>query len=303
MNQNKPKISLIKLFNSQPQMFRGVVWMLIATFAAACQNALVKFIADDVSVAEMLFFRSIFSLAIFLPVVIRANFVPLKTKRLGFHCIRGSVHSMAQLIFFYALVITPLATVAALNFTGPRFSTLMAALLLGEVIRARRITAMALGFAGAMVILRPGFIEMDIGAIATIVSAFFWGISLVCMKFLSRTESSLTITLYGLFFSIGVSFALSIPNWITPTFEQLAWLIAIGAFNYVSPITRTRAIKEADKSIIMPLDFTRLIWVSIFGFFLFDEVPDGWVWGGGSMIFASATYIAYRQRQAKQVQE
>ena len=162
---------------------------------------------------------------------------------------------------------------------------------------------MALGFAGAMVILRPGFIEMDMGAVATIVSAFLWGISLVCMKFLSRTDSSLTITLYGLFFSIGVSFVFSIPNWVTPTLEQLAWLLAIGAFNSVSQITRTQAIKEADISLIMPLDFTRLIWVSLFGYFLFDEIPDGWVWFGGIMIFASATYIAYRERQVRKEQE
>ena len=303
MNQKKPKLSLIALFNSQPQTFRGVVWMLIATFAAACQNTLVKFVSDDISVPETLFFRSIFSLTIFMPVVIRANFTPFKTGRLKLHCVRGSIHSFAQLFFFYALAITPLATVAALNFTGPLFTTLMAALVLGEVIRARRITAMALGFTGALIILRPGFIEMDIGAVSTIFSAFLWGISLVCMKFLSRTESSLTITLYGLLFSIALSTSLSIPIWVTPTWEQLAWLLAIGAFNSVSQITRTQAIKEADISLIMPLDFTRLIWVASFGYFLFDEVPDGWVWLGGIVIFASATYIALRERQVRLEQE
>ena len=303
MNQKKPKLSLIALFNSQPQTFRGVVWMLIATFAAACQNTLVKFVSDDISVPETLFFRSIFSLTIFMPVVIRANFTPFKTDRLKLHCVRGSIHSFAQLFFFYALAITPLATVAALNFTGPLFTTLMAALVLGEVIRARRITAMALGFTGALIILRPGFIEMDIGAVLTIFSAFLWGISLVCMKFLSRTESSLTITLYGLLFSIALSTSLSIPIWVTPTWEQLAWLLAIGAFNSVSQITRTQAIKEADISLIMPLDFTRLIWVASFGYFLFDEVPDGWVWLGGIVIFASATYIALRERQVRLEQE
>ena len=303
MNQNKPRLSLIELFNNQPQVFRGVVWMLIATFAAACQNSLVKFVADDISVAEALFFRSLVSLSIFMPIVIRANFSPVKTGRLKLHCFRGSIHSFAQLLFFYALAITPLATVAALNFTGPLFTTLLAALLLGEVIRARRITAMALGFAGALVILRPGFIEMDIGAIATIASAFIWGISLVCMKFLSRTESSLTITLYGLFFSISLSFLIAIPNWVTPTIEQLGWLLAIGIFNSISQITRTQAIKEADISLIMPLDFTRLIWVSLFGYFLFDEIPDSWVWFGGIIIFASATYIAYRERQVRLEQE
>jgi drug/metabolite transporter (DMT)-like permease len=303
MNQKKPKLSLIALFNSQPQTFRGVVWMLIATFAAACQNTLVKFVSDDISVPETLFFRSIFSLTIFMPVVIRANFTPFKTDRLKLHCVRGSIHSFAQLFFFYALAITPLATVAALNVTGPLFTTLMAALVLGEVIRARRITAMALGFTGALIILRPGFIEMDIGAVSTIFSAFLWGISLVCMKFLSRTESSLTITLYGLLFSIALSTSLSIPIWVTPTWEQLAWLLAIGAFNSVSQITRTQAIKEADISLIMPLDFTRLIWVASFGYFLFDEVPDGWVWLGGIVIFASATYIALRERQVRLEQE
>lgn len=303
MNEKKPKLSLIELFNSQPQVFRGVVWMLVATFAAACQNSLVKFVSDDISVAEALFFRSLVSLSIFAPVVIRANFAPVKTGRLKLHCIRGTIHSFAQLLFFYALAITPLATVAALNFTGPLFTTLLAALMLGEVIRARRITAMALGFAGALIILRPGFIEMDLGAIATIVSAFIWAVSLICMKFLLRTESSLTITLYGLFFSISLSFIIAIPNWVTPTIEQLGWLLAIGVFNSISQITRTQAIKEADVSMIMPLDFTRLIWVSLFGYLLFDEVPDGWVWFGGIVIFASATYIAYRERQVRLEQE
>ncbi|MEX2450581.1 MAG: DMT family transporter [Rhodospirillales bacterium] len=288
-----------KFVNAEPTALRGISWMLLATATAALQNALIKFMSHGLPFAEVLFFRSLFSLGFFMPAILYGNFTAVKTKRMTLHCVRGGVHGCAQILFFFALATTPLAVVAVLNFTGPLFSTLLAALFLGEVVRARRITALALGFAGAMVVLRPGFIEIELGAIATLVSAFFWGMSLMCMKILTRTESSLTISLYGLFFSLAISLAFTIPNWHMPTLGQFFWLVVMGGINAISQFSRTQAIKEADLSLIMPLDFTRLVWVSILGYVFFGEVPDIWTWLGGIIIFASATYIAYRERHTR----
>ncbi|MEQ8193120.1 MAG: DMT family transporter [Rhodospirillales bacterium] len=288
-----------KLVNAEPTAFRGIMWMLLATATAALQNALIKFMSHGLPFAEVLFFRSLFSLGFFMPAILHGSFEAAKTKRLTLHCVRGAIHGCAQIFFFFALATTPLAVVAALNFTGPLFSTVLAALFLGEVVRARRITALALGFAGAMIVIRPGFIEIELGAIATLASAFFWGMSLMCMKILSRTESSLTISLFGLIFSLIISLAFTIPNWQMPTLMHFLWLVVMGGINAISQFSRTQAIKEADLSLVMPLDFTRLVWVSILGYFFFGEVPDIWTWLGGIVIFASATYIAYRERRTK----
>ena len=211
------------------------------------------------------------------------------------HAVRGLLNVAGMLTYFTALSLTPMAKVTALGFSAPLFATVLALVMLGETIRARRVTALIVGYLGAMVIVRPGFVALDTGSLYALASAAAWGLGMIVIKILSRSESSMTITVYMTLFGMPIALIAAMPVWQTPTLMQAGWLAAIGILASLANLTVAQAFKEADLTAVLPLDFTKLIWASIIGFVFFSEIPSIFTWAGGAMIFASATYIAYRE--------
>jgi drug/metabolite transporter (DMT)-like permease len=198
---------------------------------------------------------------------------------------------------FVGLGLIPLAKFAALVFSAPLFVTVMALVFLGERIRGRRVGALVFGYAGTLLILRPGAGALDLGSLIVLGGAVSWALAMIVMKVLARTESSLTATLYYGVFVTPVAFLAALPVWQTPTGWQWLWLVAIGALGSLFQLCLAQALKEADATAVMPLDFTKLIWAAVLGYLFFAEVPTAWTWVGGVMIFAAATYISYRERR------
>ena len=122
-----------------------------------------------------------------------------------------------------------------------------------------------------------------------------WGASMIIVKILSRSDSSIGITFYGALFVSPIALIAAIPFWETPTFAELAWMAAIGVFATLSNLCFNQAIKEADLTVLLPFDFTRLIWAAIIGYLVFAEAPSIWTWVGGAMIFVGGTYLAIRE--------
>jgi len=202
-----------------------------------------------------------------------------------------------MLMYFMGLSLIPLAKVMALSFSSPLFATIIAFITLGEVIRTRRITALIIGLAGTMIILRPGFVELDLGSILILGACAAWAGCLVIIKVLARTESSVTITLYSTIFLMPVSLTAAIPYWQWPNVDQLLLLAVMGIAGSIGQTALAQSFREADMTAVMPLEFLRLVWAALFGYLFFAEVPDVWVWTGGSVIFAASFYIAIRERQ------
>jgi drug/metabolite transporter (DMT)-like permease len=200
-------------------------------------------------------------------------------------------------MFFLALSMTPMATVQALFFTSPLFATLLALVVLGEAIQARRIAALVVGFAGVLVVLRPGFGALDPGALLMLAAAATWGSAIIVIKMLSRTETSLTATLYPTLFVTPIALLSALPYWRTPTWEELSWMALLGTFATVSHLCLAQAFKEAEVTAVLPVDFTKLIWAALAGYLLFAEVPGLSIWLGGAMIFSAVTYIAIREHR------
>jgi drug/metabolite transporter (DMT)-like permease len=153
---------------------RGIVMMAVAALLFSSMHATIRHVSSGLHPFEIAFFRNVFALLFVVPWFVRLGFAPLRTQRFGMHLLRTAFNVVAMLCFFYALSITPLAEVTALNFTAPIFATLLAALILGEVVRARRWSAVAIGFLGTVVILRPGFAEIGFGEILALASALAW---------------------------------------------------------------------------------------------------------------------------------
>lgn len=248
---------------------------------------------------EVAFFRSFLGLFVLAPVLLRERFRPLRTPNLKLHLLRGFINSGAMLCFFFGLSITPLAEVTALGFTAPIFATLLAMLLLGETVRLRRWIAIAIGFAGTLVIIRPGFAEVGLGPILVLISTVIWSFALTLIKFLTRTDSSVTITAYASIFLSPFNFIAALFFWRWPTVEEVGLLLAIAMLGTVAQMSMNQSLKIADSSVVLPVDFTKLIWAAFLGFVLFDELPGLFTWLGGVMIFASTTYIAVRESRAK----
>jgi drug/metabolite transporter (DMT)-like permease len=256
---------------------------------------LVRLLGADLHPFEINFFRTVFSLLMLAPVVLRRGLRHLRTPRLGLHMLRGLINGCAQLSFFMALVMIPLAQISALSFTAPLFTTVTAVVVLGEVIRVRRITALAVGIAGTWLILRPGVVDVELGSILALCGALGWGVTMIVVKIISRTDSAIGITFYGALFIAPIALIAAIPFWRTPTLVELAWLAAIAVFATLVHLCFNQAIKEADLTVLLPFDFTRLIWAAIVGYLIFAEAPSIWTWVGGAMIFTAGTYLAIRE--------
>jgi drug/metabolite transporter (DMT)-like permease len=250
---------------------RGIILMLISTVAFAAMHAAVRHLSGELHPFEIAFFRNAFGLLVLAPWFLRYGLAPLRTRRLPLH--------------------------TSLSFTVPIFATLLAMVVLGEVVRLRRWVAMFCGFAGALVILRPGLAEIDLGSLLVLLSAAVWASALTVIKVLSRTDSSITITCYMVILMAPISLVPALWVWQWPTGEQLLWLVAIGVVGTLGQLIMTQALKEAETSVVMPFDFFKMIWASLLGFLFFAEVPTLFIWIGAGIIFASTSYIAYREHK------
>lgn len=280
----------------------GIAWMLLAALASSVMNGLIRELSGSLHAFEIAFFRNVFGLGALLPLLLRAGPGALRTSRFGLHALRGLLNAVAMLTFFYALAITPLAEVAALSFTTPLFATLLAMLLLGERVGPRRAMALALGFVGALMIIRPGSVGLSLGTLLVLLSSLAWAAALIDIKVLSRTETSLRITIYATFFLTPITLAAALPFWTSPTAWQLGLLAAVGALGTFTQMSIAHAFSRAETSQVLPADFTKLIWAALIGWLAFAELPDIWTLVGGSVIFAAVAYNAYREAQLRRVE-
>ncbi|MBL4627849.1 MAG: DMT family transporter [Roseicyclus sp.] len=279
-----------------PPTLRGIIFMSASTVGFAVMHTLIRYVSAELHPFQIAFFRNVFGILIFIPMLMRHGFAPFKTKRLPLHGLRGVLNIVAMFAFFTALSITPIARVTALSFSAPIFTAVLSVLILGERFRLHRWSAILLGFTGTLVILRPGIIPTDPGSILVLSSAFLWGITMIVIKVLSRTDSAMTITSY---MNVMLAFFAFIPAlwvWRTPSFETWGWLVIIGLSGTLAQLALTQALKEGETTVVLPFDFLKLIWVSLFGFWLFGEVADLWTWVGAAIIIASAFYMAHREK-------
>ena len=287
------------LWSNRTPALRGTMLMCLSTVAFSIMHGLVRFVSEALPPFQIAFFRNVFGLAFLLPLLMRSRFTVLKTKRIGLHALRGIINIGAMLLFFTALSMSPIAKVTALSFTAPLFLAILSVLFLGERFRMYRWIALLLGFVGMLIILRPGLVAIDTGALLVTSAAALWSVALVLIKILSRTESSLTIVAYmGIFLGI---FSVFPALWVWQPFglETLGWMVLIGLFGSVAQMSISQALKETDPTALMPFDFLKLIWTAMIGAWFFAEIPDIYTWIGAAVIFSSGLFIAFRERRWK----
>ena len=286
-------------WKSQTPVMRGIVLMCLSTIAFSIMHGLVRFVSEVLPPFQIAFFRNIFGLAFLFPLLMRSRFAILRTKQIGLHALRGVINMAAMLMFFTALAISPIAKVTALGFTAPIFMAILAVLVLGERFRIYRWSAIFLGFVGMLIILRPGLVAIDTGALLVIGSAALWAVAMIIIKIQSRTESSLTIVAYmGIFLGV---FSIAPAVWVWQPFglQTLGFMVLIGLFGSIAQMAISESLKETDSTALMPFDFLKLIWTAMIGVWFFSEIPDIYTWIGATVIFLSGLFIAIRERSTQ----
>ena len=197
-------------------------------------------------------------------------------------------------MWFWALNHIALAKGVAIHFTMPLFIVIFAVIFLGERIGLRRVVAVALGFAGVLVILRPGIVIPGLAEFAILGSAALYAIAMVCIKVIVREDSPFAVTFYSSVVMAVWCLVPTILDWAPLSVDDILPILGLGVCGMVAPAMVAMALRTLDASLISAFDFLRLPFTALFAFMLFGEVPDAFVWAGGALIFASVWYVSAR---------
>ncbi|MEM5476732.1 DMT family transporter [Pacificibacter sp. AS14] len=285
--------------SSQLKPLAGILWMSVATLSFVTMNVLVKYVGSGLPVVQIAFLRFVLGLVFLLPMIKAVRSVVYTREIVGLVIGRGVTHTLAILLWFFAMTRIPIAEVTAMNFMNSIYVTIGAVFFFGEKIAIPRIIALIVAVIGGLVVLRPGFRALDPGHIAMMFAPFFFAGSFLCANALSRRVSATVVVFMMSTIVPLLLLPLVIPVWQTPTMFELGLLFCTAFFATLGHYCMTRAFACAPQSVIQPVSFLQLLWATVFGAALFGEGFDSFVIFGGLMIMASVTFITIREARAK----
>jgi drug/metabolite transporter (DMT)-like permease len=273
---------------------RGSLWLLAGGLFATVMVTGIKFVGQRLPVLEILFFRQMFVFILLGPVLVKEFPGAFRTKRLKLHLSRCAVSIVAMTSGFSAIVHLPLAEATAISFSRAMFATLLAILVLKEVVGIRRWSATIIGFLGVLVIVRPSPEGVNEYALLALFSAGLVACNLIMTKSLSTTERPSTIMAYH---AGTLTIAYAIPAWwlwVPPTWTEMGFIVGVALLMSMVQYCTIRGYKEAEASAAQPLEYVRLIYAAGIGFLVFAEVPTVWTWAGAALIIGSSLYTIRR---------
>lgn len=279
---------------------RGSIWMFAASIVFAIMGALIKFVGQRLPVVEILFLRQMFVIVVVSPAIIKGFPAVFHTKRLPLHLTRVALSSVAMVTGFTALVQLPLAEATAISFSRTLFTTLLAVVVLHEIVGWRRWTATAVGFIGVLVVARPSPEGLNEYALLALLSALFVAMIMICIRLLARTERPSTIIAYQSVFLSAILAGPAWYYWVWPTWEDLALTAVIGGIMSIGQFVNIKAYANGEAAAIAPVEYFRLIGSAILGFMIFSEVPTIYTVAGAVIIIGSTLYTVRRNAVKKQ---
>lgn len=281
-----------------PGNLRGGIWMLLGALEMSGAMAIAKDLTAEIHAFELNFFRCLIGLVAMIPFLVHAGPGVMRTKCLGLHLGRGILGGIGQACVFYALAYLSLAVVIAITFTRPLFLVIFAVLFLGEAVRWRRWTALAVGFAGVLIVARPVVDSVTVALVVLVFSTACHAAAHVFLKKASGIDSPATVVFYYLVVSTVVGAVPTAFVWTTPTPEQFLWLVATGVLYLLGQAMIALAFRAGEATAIMPFDYSRLLFGIAFDVVLFAIFPDAWTVVGAAVIVGSTLYVARRQARA-----
>ena len=282
---------------------KAVLLTISASFFAVLMEALIKAAQYDSNVYTIGFFRFFFGFLIILPYLVTKKFNTYKTKNLKFYIIRGAFNIPVMILGFGALVYVPLEQFKAMHFLSPIIVVLLSFIIFREKIYRFRIFALIIGFLGMLIIVRPGYVDFNIGTIMILVSLTFWSFIIILSKFVSKDDSPITMVTYQYTLMTIFALPLAIYFWQMPSLTSFIYVFVAAISGTILHLALALSYKYADLSVTQPVWFTGLIFGSAFGYFAFNEYPDFWTWIGGIVVFSSVLLITYREKDSKKMRE
>jgi drug/metabolite transporter (DMT)-like permease len=278
------------------QVAIGIGLMVLATFGFSVMSGLVKAVSPPIPTVQVLFFRAAFAMVpLMLVIMLTGGPRQLRTMQPQGHVVRSLAGLIGSFCYFYAYGHMPLADVVAISFSMPLFATALAVPLLGETVRIRRWTAILVGFAGVLVMVRPGGSTFTPVALIMVAGAALYAVASIAIRKMSATETSASIVFYFTLTSM-VASAVALPwVWVTPSGKELAFLVMVGLIGGVAQICMTRAFGAAALAIIAPFEYASLLWSVGIGWMFWGEVPDWAVGVGAMLVVGSGLYILHRE--------
>ena len=283
----------------QSRPIAGVGWMIVTGLMFVGVTAVVKHVGNGVPAAQAAFLRYLLGIVFLIPMIKPILDAHLTKRQIKLFAFRGIVHTIAVILWFFAMARIPIAEVTAMNYLSPVYVSIGAALFLGERLPPRRLAAVVVALIGALIILRPGVKAIEPGHIAMLGTAVCFAIGYLIAKQLSGEVSAPVIVgMLSITVTIGLAPA-AIAVWVTPTLPQLGWLFLVACFATAGHYAMTLAFAAAPLTVTQPVTFLQLVWAVLLGAVVFGEGVDGWVIFGGAVIMASVSFITWREAVAR----
>jgi drug/metabolite transporter (DMT)-like permease len=290
---------LVSAWLRLPGNLRGVIWILMGSLAFALNDGVVKFLGYKFSAFQLAFVRYFIGFILLTPVFVKLGKAGLATNRLDLHLARLVLACAAQVGVLYAVIHLFLADATAIAFSRPVFTTLVAVVLLSELVSARRWVATIVGFVGVLIMIRPGHAGADPVALIAVAAALVFAVANVLIRMLAKTEPPSRILFYYHLGGSVVFLGPAIWVWQSPTGMEWIMLCLIGILTTIGMIGFVRAFSVGEANAVGPIEYIRLIFAAVIGYCFFAEVPSLWTMAGAIVIVASALYIAREESQRR----
>ncbi len=278
---------------------KGIVLLILASFVFSLMALMIKLLGQRLHITQILLVRQIGMVIMVAPAILRNFPGSLRTARPGLQLIRVFCALVAMLFGFTAVIHMPLADATAIFFAKSFFVTVFAVFFLAETVGVYRWSAVLIGFVGVMIMLQPGTDNFSIYGLASLVGAAGAAAVMILLRLLSRSDSADTIMTYG---ALGVGLVMIIPGiyfWQQPTSSEWYLLAAVAVVSYFGQRCNIFAYKHGEASLLASLDYVRLLWATLFGFLVFDQLPGLPTWFGAVIVVAAAIFTIYRETRRK----
>ncbi len=278
---------------------RGVWWMVSAALFFAAINACGRALGGRLGVFEIVLLQCALSTLLMVPWFFRGGYARLGTRRVAAYGIRAVFALVAMASLFEAVKTLQVADATALLFTVGLFTVMIAAIALREPVGVKRWIALMVGFAGALIVIRPGFAELSWGVAVMMLCAVTFAVSNVFTRFLAMTEDANAVVFYNYLLMGLLAAPLALADWHTPEWQDAPVLIVLGVVTFLAQQSFTRSCVFAPPAVVMPAYYLQLPFGAVIGWFVFNETPDIWIWAGAAVICGSTYYIIRLDQKAQ----
>jgi len=275
----------------------GIGYAVIAMALFSAMDAVGKWLVADFSTFQVLAMRGVFSIILLMPFLVRGAGIVrvLRTQNLKGQIFRSLLGVGAMFGFFSALRYLPLADATAIGFAGSLFMAALSVPLLGERVGPRRWAAILVGFSGVLIIVQPGSSAFQVASLLVVLSAFLYAMMMIATRWLSRTESNVSMVFYHSLVATFIGLVALPFVWVTPSLLDWVLFAVMGAFATLAHLALAQAFRLAPVAVVGPFEYSTLLWATIIGFVVWQEVPGPNVWYGSVLLVAAGIYILYRE--------